>query len=147
MNLLNASSVVLPADPKQTLCLRGSRCDECRTVVFPKMPVCPACRRNGTMKDAEIGRNGRLFSHTIAHVAPKGFKAPFFQIFVDLDEGPRIFALVGAECPVEDGVLQDGMPMRLVMEALADTPESKDVLTYKYVPAALHGKARTNGHA
>lgn len=99
------------------------------------------------MKDAEIGRNGQLFSHTIAHVAPKGFLAPFFQIFVELHEGPRIFALVGAQCPVEDGVLEDGMPMQLVVEPLADMPESRDILTYKYVPTAPHGKLREESHA
>jgi uncharacterized OB-fold protein len=88
------------------------------------------------MRDVEIGRTGRLYSHTIARVAPKGFKAPFFQAFVDLPEGPRIFTLVGAECPVEAGVLEDGMDMRLVIEPLADTPENRDILTYKYVPAA-----------
>jgi uncharacterized OB-fold protein len=94
------------------------------------------------MWDVEIGRRGRLFSHTIARFAPKGFTAPFFQAFVDLDEGPRIFSLIGAQCAVEDGVLEDGMEMKLVVEPLADTPENKDVLTYKYVPA----KGR-NGHA
>ena len=87
------------------------------------------------MQDIEIGRKGRLFSHTIAHFAPKGFKAPYFQAFIDLDEGPRIFSLIGAQCPVEHGVLEDGMEMRLVVEPLADTPENKDVLSYKYVPA------------
>jgi uncharacterized OB-fold protein len=109
------------------------------------MPVCPACRRNGTMQEACIGRTGRLFSHTIAHVAPKGFNAPFFQIFVDLPEGPRIFALVGAQCPVEPGVLEDGMQMRLVIEPLADTPESRHITTYKYVPATTQPTAA--GHA
>src|SRR5882757_4321506 len=100
------------------------------------MPVCPSCRRNGVMEPLEIGRSAKLFSHTIARTAPKGFKAPFFQTFVDLDEGPRIFALIGAQCPVEQGVLEDGMPMRLIVEPLADTPENKDILTYKYVPAS-----------
>lgn len=66
---------------------------------------------------------------------PKGFKAPFFQAFIDLEEGPRIFALIGAECPVENGVLADGMEMKLVVEPLADTPENKDIVSYKYVPA------------
>ncbi len=142
MNLLHSSGVVMPTDPKQTPYLLGGKCSNCGTVVFPKMPVCPKCRRNGTVEDIEIGRKGRLFSHTIARFAPKGFKAPFFQIFVDLPEGPRIFSLVGAECPVEDGVLEDGMEMRLVVESLADTPENKDTLTYKYVPAAKSGKPR-----
>ena len=68
-------------------------------MVFPKMPVCPACLANGAMQEIEIGRTGKLFSHTIARFAPKGFKAPFFQVFVDLPEGPRIFSLVGAEVP------------------------------------------------
>ena len=94
------------------------------------------------MRDVEIGRRGRLFSHTIARFAPKGFTAPFFQAFIDLDEGPRIFSLIGAQCPVEDGVLEDGIEMTLVVEPLADTPENRDVLTYKYVPA--RGK---NDHA
>jgi len=105
------------------------------------MPVCPSCGQNGAMRDVKIGRKGRLYSHTIARFAPKGFKAPYFQAFVDLEEGPRIFSLIGAECPVEDGVLEDGMKMRLVVEPLADTPENKDILSYKYVPA------KGNGHA
>ena len=125
----------MPSYPAQSPALLGAKCRDCGTVVFPKMPVCPSCRRNGTMRDAEIGRKGRLYSHTIARFAPKGFKAPFFQAFIDLEEGPRIFALIGAECPVENGVLADGMEMKLVVEPLADTPENKDIVSYKYVPA------------
>jgi uncharacterized OB-fold protein len=87
------------------------------------------------MVELELGRTGTIYSHTIAHVAPHGFSAPFFQVFVDLPEGPRVFALVGSECPVEAGVLEDGMEMRLVIEPVADTPERRDILTYKYVPA------------
>jgi uncharacterized OB-fold protein len=120
-------------------CLVGSRCRECATVVFPRMPVCPACGRNGAMADVEIGRRGRIYSHTIAYFAPKGFKAPFFQAFIDLPEGPRIFSLIGASCPVEPGTLENGMEMRLVIEPLADTPENRDKLTYKYVPAKPAG--------
>jgi uncharacterized OB-fold protein len=132
----------MPSDPGQTPALLGAKCRVCGTVVFPKMPVCPSCSSNGTMQDVEIGRKGRLFSHTIARFAPKGFTAPLFQAFIDLDEGPRIFSLIGAECPVEDGILDDGMEMRIVVEPLAETPENKDTLSYKYVPAK--GK---NGHA
>jgi uncharacterized OB-fold protein len=139
-------SSFLAAGKDQTPCLLGSKCTACGTVVFPKMPVCPACLGSGTMSEVEIGRTGRLYSHTIARIAPAGFKAPFFQAFVDLAEGPRIFALVGAQCPVEPGVLEDGMPMRLVIEPLADTPESRNVLTYKYVPAAPRPDTR-GGHA
>jgi uncharacterized protein len=132
----------MPSDPAQLPALLGAKCRDCGTVVFPKMPVCPSCHHNGTMQDKEMGRKGRLYSHTIARFAPKGFKAPFFQAFIDLDEGPRIFSLIGAQCPVEHGVLEDGMEMWLVIEPLADTLESKDILSYKYVPAKGE-----NGHA
>jgi uncharacterized protein len=138
----HTSGVVISSGPAKSPALLGAKCSACGTVVFPQMPVCPACGRNGTMRDVEIGRRGRLFSHAIARFAPKGFKAPFFQAFIDLDEGPRIFSLIGAQCPVEEGVLDDGMEMTLVVEPLADTPENKDVLTYKYVPAK-----RGNHHA
>jgi uncharacterized OB-fold protein len=133
--------IVPLADPAQSPALDGAKCDVCGAVVFPKMPVCPSCGRNGAMRDVAIGRKGRLYSHTIARFAPKGFKAPYFQAFIDLDEGPRIFSLIGAECPVEAGVLEDGMEMRLVIEPLADTVENKEILSYKYVPA------KANGHA
>jgi uncharacterized OB-fold protein len=138
VNLLHPASVHVPSEPGEGLgpALVGSRCAACGQVVFPKLPVCPACRRNGTMQDVRIGRTAKLFSHTIARSAPKGFRAPFFQAFVDLPEGPRIFTLIGADCPVEDGALQDGMEMRLVIERLADTPENRDLVTYKYVPSS-----------
>jgi hypothetical protein len=51
-----------------------------------------------------------------------------------------VFSLIGSKYPVERGVLEDGMEMRLIVEPLADTPEHKDELTYKYVPA--NGAAR-----
>jgi uncharacterized OB-fold protein len=143
---LVSSSSFIPGGADHEPCLLGSKCAACHTVVFPKMPVCPACLSFGTMSKVEIGRTARLYSHTIARIAPHGFKAPLFQAFVVLPEGPRIFALVGAECPVEPGVLDDGMQMRLVIEPLADTPENRNILTYKYVPAPLRSGGKA-GHA
>jgi uncharacterized OB-fold protein len=135
MKLLDPTIVRVPEDGSAGPSLLGSRCGHCGTVVFPRMPVCPSCLRADAMDEAEIGREGTLYSHTVAHFAPAGFKAPYFQGFVDLPEGPRIFTLIGADCPVRPGILRDGMLMRLVIEPLADTPQNGDVLTYKYVPA------------
>jgi uncharacterized protein len=132
VNVQASQNFRVTLEPGQSPCLLGSRCRECSTVVFPKMPVCPACRRNGTMEEAEIGRTGKLYSHVIAHVAPQGFAAPLFQVFVELPEGPRVFALVGSECPVGPGVLEDGMAMRLVIEPVSTA--RPDTLAYKYVP-------------
>jgi uncharacterized OB-fold protein len=139
VKILNPGNLRIPTEPAATPCLLGNRCRECGTVVFPKMPVCPSCRDRTAMEEIEIGRTAKLYSHTIAYVAPKGFTAPYFQAFVDLPEGPRIFSLVGSECPVERGVLEDGMEMRLIVEPVADTPERRDELTYKYLPVQHNG--------
>lgn len=137
MRIQNPNSLRIPSEPGATPCLLGSRCGHCKTIVFPKMPVCPSCRRNDAMEEVEVGRTGTIYSYTIARFAPKGFVAPAFQAFVDLAEGPRIFTLISSQCPVEEGVLRNGMPVRLVVEPLSDTPEHRDELTYKYVPAAI----------
>lgn len=153
--LLHPGSVHLPARSAVTEEARagaadapslvGARCAACLLVVFPAMPVCPRCTST-RMAQARIGRTARLYSHSIAHVAPQGFVAPYFQAFVDLPEGPRIFTLIGREVPVEDGRLVDGAELRLVVEPLADTPERRHLLAYKYVPAAP-GPRRERGAA
>lgn len=136
MELLNPKDVRISAEAGATPCLVGAQCSECGVVVFPRLPVCPKCKKRDGMSEVEIGRTARLHSHTIARFAPTGFKAPFFQVFVDLPEGPRIFSLIGDDCPAESGVLEDGMDMRLVVEPLADTDEMRAIHTYKYVPTA-----------
>lgn len=118
--------------------LIGSRCRACGATVFPKMAVCPACRAADTMAATPMGTSGRLYTFTIAHVAPRGFEAPYFQAFVDIPEGPRIFSLISSEVPVEAGALQDGMALELVIEPVGDTPDGKPILTYKYRPAGKH---------
>src|SRR5437899_9796153 len=134
--LLHPGSLHLSDDASGGPLLIGSRCAGCSLVVFPALAVCPRCAEMGRqMIEARIGRTGRLYSHSIAYVAPQGFTAPYFQAFVELPEGPRIFTLIGSECPVERGVLEDGIEMRPIVERVADTPERRDQLTYKYVPA------------
>jgi len=119
--------------------LIGSRCRACKATVFPKMAVCPACRAADTMEETAMGRQGRLYNFTIAHVAPQGFEAPYFQAFVDIPEGPRIFSLISADVPVEAGALEDGMALELVIEPVRATADNRPILTYKYRPADVAG--------
>jgi scaffold protein (connect acetoacetyl-CoA thiolase and HMG-CoA synthase) len=120
--------------------LIGSRCRGCGATVFPKMAVCPACRSAETMEEMAMGSSGRLYNFTIARVAPQGFTAPYFQAFVDIPEGPRIFALISRDVPVEEDALQDGMAMELVIEPIGETPEHLPILTYKYRPVGSAGR-------
>jgi hypothetical protein len=120
--------------------LIGSRCRACGATVFPKMAVCPACRADDTMEVTPMGASGTLYNFTIAYVAPQGFQAPYFQAFVDIPEGPRVFALISDEVPVEDGMLEDGMAMELVIEPVGETPENVPILTYKYRPVETQAR-------
>jgi len=125
----------VPGEAGETPHLIGSRCRACHATVFPKMAVCPACHAADTMEDTAMGRQGRLFNFTIAHVAPQGFEAPYFQAFVDIPEGPRIFSLISADVPVQAGALEDGMALELVIEPIGKTADNVPILTYKYRPA------------
>lgn len=121
--------------------LIGSACRNCGAVVFPRMAVCPACRKADTMEAVEIGRTAKLYSFTIARAASIGFKAPYFQAYVDLPEGPRIFTLVSDSVPVEPNALREGMDLELVIEPVLTDVAGKPVLTYKYRP--LNGGAKS----
>jgi len=114
--------------------LIGSSCRNCHTVVFPRMAVCPACRKADTMQIVEIGKTAKLYSFTIARAASIGFKAPYFQAYVDLPEGPRIFTLVSESVPVEPDALREGMDLELVIEPVRTDAAGRPVLTYKYRP-------------
>lgn len=139
--LLDPAAVRVPDGDLRQACLVGARCAACGVTVFPAMPVCPGCGADEEMVEMEMGRTGRIYSYTIARFAPAGFTAPMYQAFVDILEGPRVFALIGEEVSVKDGVLADGMEMRLVVERLAATEENSGVLTYKYVPTAVRDGA------
>lgn len=119
--------------------LIGSRCRRCGLSVFPRMGVCPVCVEEDTMEPAPMGRSGRLFQYTIAHTAIEGFEAPYFQAYVDLPEGPRIFSLISSEVPVRGDALELGMPLELVIEPVRTDAQGRVVLTYKYRPAATRG--------
>ena len=86
-----------------------------------------------------MGRRGRLFSFTIANAASLGFTAPYFQAYVELPEGPRVFALISDDVPVVADALADGMEMELVIEPVRTDEQGRPVLTYKYRPIASDG--------
>ena len=129
----------VPEGPDDEAYLIGSRCRACGATVPHLMAVCPACVSADTMEEVPMGQRGRLYSFTIANVAPVGFTAPYFQAYVELPEGPRVFALISDDVPVEAGALADGMEMELVIEPVRKDEQGRPVLTYKYRPVASNG--------
>jgi uncharacterized OB-fold protein len=83
------------------------------------------------MAPAKLGQHGMLYSFTVCHVAPEGWEAPYFQAYIQLPEGMRIFSLISSEIEPKANALQVGTEMELVIERVRP---GTDVLTYKYRP-------------
>lgn len=113
--------------------LIGGRCNECGRTFFPKLFVCPVCLKDGTMMETALPTTGRIDTFTVVHVAPKGFKAPYIQAFVDLEDGPRIFSLITGCAPSEE-CLQPGMEVELVIEKITEDERGDDLIGYKFRP-------------
>lgn len=80
-----------------------------------------------------MGRRGKIDTFTVVHVAPKGFKAPYIQAFIDLDEGPRIFSLISG-CETSDDAIQEGDKVELIVEKITEDGAGNELIGYKYRP-------------
>lgn len=119
-----------PSGPR----LMASRCELCDEQAFPRRSVCPRCKRP-SMRPVHLGEHGTLFSFTVCHVAPSGWRAPYLQAYVELPEGLRVFTLVSDAVEPRIDALEAGMAMELVIEPVAPGDER---VTYKYRPLEEH---------
>jgi uncharacterized OB-fold protein len=90
--------------------LIGGRCQKCSGYTLGIREFCPHCSAQNTLQEDRIGRTGRLYSATVIHQGPSGFKAPYRVGYVDIEGGVRIFAHIenGAAGPkVGDAVELD----------------------------------------
>jgi uncharacterized OB-fold protein len=113
--------------------LVGGRCRACGEALFPYRPVCPACKR-WEVERVHLSRTGTLYSFTVCHTAPLGWKAPYLQAYVELPEGVRVFTLISDEVTPAVDALEVGMPMELVAEAVGSDGAGREVVTYKFRP-------------
>ena len=120
--------------------LLGSRCGSCRTVYFPRAPVCrnPGCL--GTkVEDCHLSPRGTLWSYTIQYYkppAPARFDEPFTPYgvgLVDLPEGIRVMGMMSVPDPES---LDVGMAVELVLEPLYHADDGSEVITWKFRPVA-----------
>lgn len=131
-----------PDDPP---CLSGSLCRQCGRVFFPRQSACSVCMEEGTMEEVPLGRRGRIDTFSVVRVAPTGFETPYIQAFVDLPEGPRIFALITGCEPSEDA-LCEGDEVELVIDKITRDEKGRELVGYKFRPVKNEdGKAGENG--
>ena len=114
--------------------LLASRCERCGRYAFPARQVCPRCKVR-SMTPVRLGQRGTLYSFTVCHVAPEGWRAPYLQAYVQLPEGLRIFSLISSSIEPTAEALRVGMSMELIVEPVQAESE---VLTFKYRPREEH---------
>lgn len=118
--------------------LLGSRCLSCKTVYFPKTPLCrnPACDER-QVEDHFLSPRGRLWSYTVQYYKPPPpaqFDDPFVPYgvgLIDLPEGIRVLSMMSAGQPEN---LKIGAEVELVLEALYHNEDGDEVVTWKFRP-------------
>ncbi|MEP3439110.1 MAG: OB-fold domain-containing protein [Hoeflea sp.] len=100
--------------------LEGCECGECDRKYFPKRVFCTECGSRDAMRDARIEGPGKLYSHSIIHIAPKTFKVPYAVGYVDLPGDVRVLAQIFGW---EDGSLEQGMEMEIGYAPIAEEPD------------------------
>ena len=124
----------VPQSPSEKGYLIGSKCSVCGNVFFPARAICPVCVAEDTLKEIPIGTRGKLNGFATVQVAPEGFTAPYTLSFIDLSEGPTIFAIIAGEASGEE-TLYNGMEMELTIESISTDENGNEVIGYKYSPA------------
>ena len=135
--ILNRDLFVQPLDPANPV-LQDSRCGSCLKVSFPKKPICPGCLSKEDVEEIALSRRGELYSFSVAHVAPEGFKAPYAFGFVVLPEGLRLFSIL-QDCEPFDDILKIGLLVELGLGAIVKNEEGEDVYSYVFKPVRTEG--------
>ena len=125
----------LPGESLSSGYLIGSRCSDCGCTSYPKRMVCPDCLKRDSMQQVALSRRGTLYSFAVNQMAPEGFEAPYIIGKVDLPEKIRIFAMITGCEPREDALFI-GMEMELVFEVIKKDAEGRELIGYKFKPAA-----------
>ena len=111
--------------------LIGMECKNCGARAFPPSSVCPECMSEN-ISDVELSDHGSLYTWSVVHVAPEGWKVPYIAGYVDLPEGVRLFAhIVGAG---SDELNMD-MKVSLTTSVLGEN-EDGPVESYAFTPVA-----------
>ena len=123
----------MPESDNKKPSLIGSRCKLCGYACFPKKEVCVKCVRDDSMEETTFGPYALLDSFAVIHVAPPGFRAPYIQAYVILENGPKIFTLISG-CEADDNALAIGQKMELVIEKIKTDENGDDLIGWKFKP-------------
>ncbi len=116
--------------------MKGVKCGNCGSVLFPSRTLCPKCRHAsyGKLTPFKLSGKGAVEAVTTVHAPPAGFElqAPYLLALVRLEEGPRVTAQIVDAKPDQVGV---GTPVHAVFRRINTEGESGVIqYGYKFVP-------------
>jgi hypothetical protein len=113
--------------------LLGWRCRGCNEHFFGEVVLCRKCSGRD-LESIELGARGTLYSYTIVHVPPPGWKGevPYVLGQVELPSGPHVLARVMG-CQHER--LRVGMALDLTTEVATEDDNGTRSMVYAWRPA------------
>jgi uncharacterized OB-fold protein len=127
---LNLAGDAVERDAGGAVHLIGTECNDCGKRVFPPTGVCPECMSENVAR-LKLGSRGTLYSWSVVHAAPRGWRLPFVAAYVDLPEGVRVFAHM---VDVDPGTLVMDMKVEVCMATLGTDETGATVESYSFVP-------------
>ncbi len=110
--------------------LVGCVCKQCKTVMFPPAPVCPACMSENLGRE-EMSRTGTLYSFTTVHVGPRMWSRPYTVGYVDLSNGVRVFS------HLRGGNFSIGQTVEVGVAEVGKNADGAALTTYVFEPAKV----------
>lgn len=110
--------------------LVGGRCKTCGALSFPRADVCTECL-SLDVETVYLSSEGQLYSYSVVHQAPQGWKVPYTLGYIDLPEGIRVLAHIDAS---PEAVVID-KKYRLSLDTVATDNTGAELSTYTFIPA------------
>ncbi len=111
--------------------LIGSHCRKCGQNYFPAREICPKCFAEGQMEKVRFSNQGRLYSYSVVHVAPKQFSPPYAVGYVDFSEGVRVLGQLTTTDPEE---IRLDMDVQTLLGKICVDEEGHEIVSYKFKP-------------
>ena len=129
MRVMVREGLFTDGDPPTLL---ASRCDNCGSVLFPRVDACTYCATDGP-EPLDLTGPGTLWAWTAVTASPPGYggEVPFGMGVVELPEGVRVITRLTESDPDS---LEPDQAMELRIVPLHRDAEGNEVVTYAFAP-------------
>ena len=128
--------LTLPLSPREQVCLLGTNCQDCGTVLLGTRGRCENCGTSN-VKVTPLSQEGKIWSYTIMRYVPSWpfpsvnpYSPPIPVAWVELPEGVRLVSHI--KCSPEE--MKIDLPVKLVVERGWEDEDGNDVLMYRFRP-------------